>query len=139
MQRFEILTRTQVEKIHETTLRILEQVGLDFGHPPAVEVLKKGGAKVDGQRVFFTPGLVMRQIKKAPAEFTLNARNPEHNVLIGGRNTVFAPGYGAPFVTDLEYGRRKATLKDFESFVKLTGASPNQDLLSGTPGCCMPP
>ena len=53
MQRFEILTKTQVEKIHETTLRILEQVGLDFGHPPAVEVLKKGGAKVDGQRVFF--------------------------------------------------------------------------------------
>jgi len=132
MQRFEILTKTQVEKIHETTLRIMEQVGLDFGHPPAVEVLKKGGAKVDGQRVFFTPGLVMKQIKKAPAEFTLNARNPEHNVLIGGRNTVFAPGYGAPFVTDLEYGRRKATLKDFENFVKLTGASPNQDLLSGT-------
>jgi trimethylamine--corrinoid protein Co-methyltransferase len=132
MQRFEILTKTQVEKIHETTLRILEQVGLDFGHPPAVEVLKKGGAKVDGQRVFFTPGFVMRQIKKAPADFTLNARNPEHNVLIGGRNTVFAPGYGAPFVTDLEYGRRKATLKDFENFVKLTGASPNQDLLSGT-------
>jgi trimethylamine--corrinoid protein Co-methyltransferase len=132
MQRFGILTKTQVEKIHETSLRILEQIGLDFGYPPAQEVLKKGGAKVEGQRVFFTPGLVEEQIKKAPAEFTIYARNPEHNVLIGGRNTVFAPGYGAPFVTDLENGRRKAKLKDFENFVKLTGASANQDLLSGT-------
>ena len=132
MQRFGILTKTQIEKIHETTLRILEHVGLEFGYPPALEVLKKGGAKIDGQRVFFTPGLVKAQIKKAPAQFTLYARNPEHNVVIGGRNTVFAPGYGAPFVTDLENGRRKSTLKDFENFVKLTGASANQDLLSGT-------
>ena len=132
MHRFEILTKTQLEKVHATSLRILEQIGLDFGYPPAIEVLKKGGAKIDGQRVFFPPGLVEEQIKKPPAEFTLYARNPEHNVVIGGRHTVFAPGYGAPFVTDLDNGRRQATLIDFENFVKLTGASANQDLLSGT-------
>jgi trimethylamine--corrinoid protein Co-methyltransferase len=132
MHQFEILTKTQLAKVHETSLRILEQIGVDFGYSPALEVLKKGGAKVDGQRVFFTRGLVEAQIKKPPTEFTLHARNPEHNVVIGGRNTVFAPGYGAPFVTDLENGRRKATLKDFENFVKLTNASANQDLLSGT-------
>ena len=132
MHQFEILTKTQLEKVHETSLRILEQIGVDFGYSPALEVLKKGGAKVDGQRIFFPPELVEEQLKKPPAEFTLYARNPEHNVVIGGRNTVFAPGYGAPFVTDLENGRRQATLKDFENFVKLTGASANQDLLSGT-------
>ena len=132
MHRFEILTKTQLEKVHATSLRILEQIGVDFGDLPALEVLKKGGAKIDGQRVFFPPGLVEEQIKKPPAEFTLHARNPEHDIVIGGSNTVFAPGYGAPFVTDLENGRRKSTLKDFENFVKLTGASANQDLLSGT-------
>ena len=67
MQCFGILTKTQVEKVHETSLRILEQIGLDFGYPPALEVLKKNGATVDGQRVFFTPELVEEQIKKAPA------------------------------------------------------------------------
>ena len=132
MQRFGILTKTQVEKIHETTLRILEQIGLDFNYAPAVEVFKKRGAKVEGQRVFFSRELVEEQIEKAPAEFTIYARNPENNVFIGGNNTVLAPGYGAPFVTDLNHGRRQATLKDFENFVKLTGASPNMDLLSGT-------
>ncbi len=132
MQRFEILTKNQVEKIHETSLRILEEIGLDFCYPSALEVFKKGGVKVDGQRVFFPSRLVEAQIKKAPSRFTLHARNPKNNVVIGGSNTVFAPGYGAAFVTDLENGRRQATLKDFENFVKLTGASANQDVLSGT-------
>ncbi len=132
MHRFEILTKTQVEKVHATSLRILEQIGLDFGYPPALAVLKKGGAKVDGQRVFFQSKLVEAQIQKAPRRFTLHARNPQNNVVVGGGNTVFTPGYGAAFVTDLESGRRKATLKDFENFVKLTGASANQDILSGT-------
>ncbi|MGD8880622.1 MAG: trimethylamine methyltransferase family protein [Desulfobacterales bacterium] len=132
MQRFEILTKTQVEKVHETSLRILAEIGLDFGYPQALEVLKKGGARVDGQRVFFPPRLVEAQIKKAPRRFTLHARNPENNLVIGGGNTVFAPGYGSAFVTDLEFGRRESTLKDFENFVKLTGASANQDILSGT-------
>ena len=103
MRSYQILTKTQIEKVHATSLQILEQIGVDFGYPPALEVLKKGGAKIDGQRVFFPAGLVEEQMKKPPAEFTLHARNPEHHVVIGGRNTVFAPGYGAPFVTDLAY------------------------------------
>ena len=132
MHRFEILTKNQVERIHETSLQILEKVGLDFDYPPAIEVLKKGGAKVNGQRVLFPSRMVEAQVKKAPNRFTLHARDPKKNVVVGGNSTVFAPGYGAAFVTDLEYGRRKATLKDFENFVKLTGASANQDILSGT-------
>ncbi len=131
MQRFGILTKTQIEKVHETSLQILEQIGVDFGYPPALEMLKKGGAKVDGERVFFPPKLIEGQIKKAPSRFTLYARNPENNVVIGDRHMVFTPGFGAPFVTDLDKGRRNATLNDFENFVKLTGASPNQNILSG--------
>ncbi|MGD8992512.1 MAG: trimethylamine methyltransferase family protein [Desulfobacterales bacterium] len=132
MQRFEILSKTQLEKVHQTSLQILEQIGMDIGYAPALEVLKKGGAKVEGQRVFFPSRLVEAQIKKAPRRFVLHARNPQNNLVVGGGNTIFAPGYGAPFVTDLENGRRKATLEDFENFVKLTGASANLDVLSGT-------
>jgi trimethylamine--corrinoid protein Co-methyltransferase len=58
MHRFEILTKTQVGKVHEASLQILGKIGLDFGYPAALEVLKKGGAKVDGQRVFFPSRLV---------------------------------------------------------------------------------
>jgi trimethylamine---corrinoid protein Co-methyltransferase len=34
---------------------------------------------------------------------------------IGGDATVFAPNYGSPFVTDLDHGRRYATLEDFRT------------------------
>jgi len=131
MQCYEFLTKQQVEQVHEASLRILENIGIDFRFAPALEVLKKGGAKVDGTRVFFPPRLVEEQISKAPEEFTLYARNPDHDVIVGGTHMAFIPGYGAPFVTDVDNGRRDGLLKDFENFVKLTDASLYQDICSG--------
>ena len=132
MQPYELLTNEQVEQVHETALQILTQIGVKFGYPPALAVLKKGGAKVDGERVFFPARFVEKQIKKAPSVFRLYARNPAKDVIIGGDHIAFTPGYGAPFVTDLDSGRRKGTLRDFVNFVKLTGASTHQDICSGT-------
>jgi trimethylamine--corrinoid protein Co-methyltransferase len=131
MQPYEFLTKPQVEQIHDASMQILQKVGVDFHYPPALEVLKKGGARVDGERVFFPAQLVEAQIRKAPAEFTLYARNSDCDAVIGGSHTAFVPGYGAPFVTGLDNGRRRGTLQDFENFVKLTQASPHQDLCSG--------
>jgi trimethylamine--corrinoid protein Co-methyltransferase len=130
---YEVFMQQQVDQIHEASLQILEQIGVEFGWPPALEVLAKGGAKVEGERVFFSPRMVEEQLKKAPSQFRIYARNPEKDVIIGGDHIAFAPGYGAPFVTDLNNGRRKGTLKDFENFVKLIEASPYQDICSGVP------
>jgi len=130
---YEVFRQQQVEQIHEASLQILEQIGVDFAWPPALEVLAKGGAKVEGERVFISPRMVEEQLKKAPSQFRLYARNPEKDVIIGGDHIAFTPGFGAPFVTDLNNGRRKGTLKDFENFVKLIGASPYQDIISGIP------
>ena len=131
MNRFELLTKSQVEQIHEASLHILENVGVDFYYPQALEVFKKAGAKVDHNRVYFSPHLVEEQIKKAPEQFKLYARNSDKDVLIGKQHAAFVPGYGAPFVTDLDRGRRPAVLADYENFVKLTQASSHQDICSG--------
>jgi len=131
MRPYEFLTDHQVEQIHDASIQILKEVGIDFRYPPALEILKKAGAKVEGERVFFPAQLVAAQIRKAPTEFTLYARNSDLDVVIGGNHMAFVPGYGAPFVTDLENGRREGTLQDFENFVKLTQASPYQDICSG--------
>jgi trimethylamine--corrinoid protein Co-methyltransferase len=71
-------------------------------------------------------------IATAPREFTQYARNPANNVVIGGKNTVFAPVYGPPFVRDLEGGRRYATIEDFCNFVKLAYMSPSLHHSGGT-------
>ena len=62
MQRFEYFTENDVQKIHEASMHVLETVGVDFGYAPAVEVFKKAGCKVDGERVFLSPKMVMEQV-----------------------------------------------------------------------------
>ncbi len=56
---------------------------------------------------------------KRQREYVQHARNPERNVIIGGKRTVLVPAYGSPFVHDIDKGRRYATINDFENFVKL--------------------
>ncbi|MEM8972895.1 MAG: trimethylamine methyltransferase family protein, partial [Pseudomonadota bacterium] len=104
---------------------ILDQVGVEFrGDKVALELFRQAGARVNGQRVTFEPGLARRLCASAPEQFTLHARNSDKNVTLGGDNVVLMPGYGSPFVSDLEVGRRYATLEDFQNFVKLAYATP---------------
>jgi len=131
MRWYEPLRQNQVEQIHEASLQILEKTGVDFHHPPAIEILSRSGAKTEGERVFFPPRLVEEQVKKSPDRFKLYARNSEWDVEFGGEKMVFCPGYGAPFVMDIESGRRNGTLEDFKRFVQLTQASVYQDICSG--------
>ena len=57
---------------------------------------------------------------------------PARSVVIGGKNTVFAPVYGSPFVRDLDDGRRYARIEDFRNFVKLAYMSPSIHHSGGT-------
>lgn len=128
---FEYFSTNQIEQIHEATLTVMETAGLVFTHQPARDLFAKAGCKIDGQRVFFPKRFVEKQIKKAPSQFTLYARNPEKNVIIGGDNIAFIPCYGAPFVSDMEKGRREGTLEDFNNFAILAYESPYIDITSG--------
>ncbi len=131
MRSFEYFSTAELEKIHEATLIVMETTGLNFYYEPARKLFARAGCKIDGQRVFFPKKLVEEQIEKAPSLFTLFARNPEKNVTIGGDNTTFVPCYGAPFVNDMDNGRRKGTLEDFNNFAKLAYESPFMDITGG--------
>ncbi len=128
---FEYFTKKELEQIHEATLNIMETTGLTFSYTPARELFAKAGCKIDGQQVFFPGKLVEEQIKKAPSQFTLYARNPEKNVIIGGEHIAFIPCYGTPFVNDMDNGRREGTLEDFNNFAKLAYLSPYMDITGG--------
>ncbi len=128
--RYQILTQAEIEKIHETSLRIMENVGVVFSYEPAREVLKKHGAKVEGQTVLFPKVLVEEKLKTVPSSFTLCGRNPEKNVEINTEDTCYAGPYGAPYVQDLDNGRRFGTLDDFIKIVKLVNDLPHFDVQS---------
>jgi trimethylamine--corrinoid protein Co-methyltransferase len=131
---FEVLSAEGLEIIERNADAILEEVGVivrDF--PDALTLFAAAGADVDGERVRFPSGMCRAIVQAtAPAVYTQHARNPNHNVQIGGDATVFAPNYGSPFVHDLDEGRRYATLADFQNFVKLAYLSPNLHHSGGT-------
>ncbi len=117
---FEVLTEEALEIIEHNAETILEEVGVNFvDNPAALARWKDAGADVTGERVRIPRGLARQLIATAPSEYTQYARNPERNVVVGGRNMVCAPVYGPPFVRDMSGGRRYATMADFEKFVKL--------------------
>jgi len=133
MQYFELLSENDVAKIHETTLDVMESVGLDFNYGPARHLFAKAGAKVDGNRVYFPRKLVESYRTKAPEKFILYSRNPHNNVLVGGDSSLFIPANCPPFVSDMHLGRRYGTLNDYENFIKLTGNSKFLDMCSNIP------
>ncbi len=131
---FEVLDEEGLQIIEDNADTILEEIGIEFRDmPEALEILKNAGADVDGVRVRFPRGMCRSIIQaSAPKEYTQHARNPARNIQIGGKNTVFVPAYGSPFVFDLDKGRRYATIEDFQNFVKLAYASPSMHLSGGT-------
>ncbi len=121
---YEPFSNDQIDRLEAHADRILDEVGVDFrGDDEALELFRSAGARVEGQRVRFDPGLAAKLCSTAPKQFDMHGRDGR-TVPIGGDNVVFLPTYGPPFVTDLDRGRRYATLEDFENIVKLTFATP---------------
>ncbi len=118
----EILTPDQIQQIHDASLHILENIGLDFLDDEALAIWHKAGAKVDhaARHVWIDRGLLLEAIAHAPDAFTWRARNPERSVHIGGNALAFGPNGGMVYAMDLDNGRRPGTLADFTNFVKLS-------------------
>ncbi len=76
------------------------ETGIDFLHPRARELWAAAGADVDGHRVRLDGDLVDSLVARAPAEFTLHARNPDHDVHMGGDSVAFGAVASAPYVGD---------------------------------------
>lgn len=120
--RLELLTRNQIEDIHEATLEVLQRTGVVFRHPEALRVFEDAGALVDHktQRVFLPGHLVKEAIKKAPSGFTWHARNTRKNLRLEDDRIHFGPVCTPVFVYDLvTHQRRYGNLKDFENISRL--------------------
>lgn len=131
---YDILTDEALGAIEVTADRILAEVGVDVrGDPPSLDLFRRAGAEVDGERVRFPPGMCREIIQAtAPNTFVQHARNPARSVRVGGDATVFAPAYGPPFVRGADTERRYARLEDFEMLVKLAYMTPHLHHSGGT-------
>ena len=131
----EVLREDQIDAIEETAFRILEEIGMDFLHPEALQILGAAGAEVEPgtERVRLDRGLIREALAPAPESFTVHARNPAHDLTFGGSHINFGSVASAPNASDLESGRRPGSYVDYQNFLRLAQSLNVVHLLSGYP------
>ena len=126
-------TGRDVDTIHKGSMQVLQEVGVIFHHEKALEIFRHRGFRTSDRRVFFKEEQVMDAVRLAPKHFTLYARNPEKNLVIGGKDPVLLPDQGCPFVIDKDGVQRNAILEDYYNICKLVQTS---DIINAN-GCLM--
>lgn len=118
----EVVSADELEAIHVASLRVLEEIGMDFLDPEAREVLRAAGAHVEpgSERVRFDRAMVEERIRTAPSSFTLHAPNPAHDLVIGGDWVAFGSVASAPNVYDADRGRRVGNRADYQDLIRLS-------------------
>lgn len=116
----EPLTEEGIQAVHEGAMRILEEIGIEFLNPEAVEILAKAGCIVEDGNVRMGRDLVMETLKGVPRSFTITPRNPDRTLEIGGDRMVFGNVSSPPNCSDLDRGRRTGTRESYQDLIKLT-------------------
>jgi len=114
------LDEEQLEFVHDISLQILEQQGIEVLGDLALDAFRKAGADVsrDGL-VKMDRALVLETIAHAPSEFDLTARTPDATIRCGGNAVNFGLVSGPPNVHDCINGRRAGNIEDFKKLIML--------------------
>ncbi|NND01107.1 MAG: trimethylamine methyltransferase family protein [Gammaproteobacteria bacterium] len=131
----EVLSEEALAKIHDASMRILEQIGLQIVNDRARALMVAHGATLDSETgyVLMDRGLVMEKIETVPAQFTLHARNSAFDSIYGGNNINFSAVASPPNCSDLDRGRRSGNFADFCNFLRLGNMFNAISLFSGYP------
>jgi len=100
-----ILTDSQVEQIHRSSLIVLEEVGFNYNSKKALKLLEKNGCKVDYEAsVAKIPATLVEEcIKRCPSNFFVRSRDPEKSVMFGANTLYFMNSAGARY-SDIKTG-----------------------------------
>lgn len=121
LEPLKVISNEQVEIIHDNSLRVLRDIGMDFRLPEAVAILRGAGAEVDpdGVRVRFDPAFVEEKLTTVPSSFTLYGRNAKRHLAFGGNRTIWATVGSTPNVSSRECGRVAGDLRHMRDLTRL--------------------
>lgn len=124
------LKEQDIEKIHETSLRVFEEVGIETRLPEARDLFRRAGAEVDDETgiIRIPPNLVEELIAQAPPVVTLCGRGEEGELdcEIGGRRVYMGTGGTALNVQESgSTDSRRATLADVARMARLVESLEN--------------
>ncbi len=106
-----LLDARQIHTIHQVSLDILTRTGVRVQDEEALALLKKAGARVDGDRVRLKAGLVERALRTAPKSIPVYNRAGTIAMRLEGWNSYFGTGSDCPSAIDPDTRRRRASVK----------------------------
>ena len=127
----QVLSETEMERVHQRSLDVLEQVGVRVGDAECRQILIAAGARLDGvgETVTLPRELVQQTLATTPAEFELH-RCDGRALPIHGRQRFFGSLVLDPWIIDYETQKpRRPLLSDVERHTRLGDALPNVDFL----------
>lgn len=122
------LDEVGLKQIHEASLTVLEQTGIEVQPSECREIFRRAGARLDDEhnRVFIPRSMVEDALATARNEVLLCGRDPKHDLLLGGRRVYMGTGGAAVKVLDLDTQRvRESTLADVAQIGRLVDALDN--------------
>ncbi len=123
---YKLLSEDDIAQIHDTSMRVFEEVGFQVNSDKALAFFRGAGAEVDDHIVRLPREKVMELLARAPSEVTLYGRQPEQNITLGGARVYAGTGGTALNVIDSSSGeRRRATLHDLKQIAKLVDGLEN--------------
>ena len=125
LQRF---SREALGRIHDASMDILARTGICFNSEKAVRLFKGHGLKTDGNKVFFTENSIVSALETIPPRFTVKARNPDKDLIVGEDHYIFLSTGGAPNIAMPSGGIRPAVMADFQTCCKLVQTSDQVDM-----------
>ena len=101
------LSEDDVLRIHQRSLDVLSEVGIDYKTPKALEVLEEKGCRVDYKRNWasISPDLVAWAIENAPRKVLLSARDQDRDVLLDGTRSYHTTDSQGTQAIDLDSGK----------------------------------
>ncbi len=112
----------RLEAMHDTALRVLDELGIKVLNDEAREIFHRAGARVDAdsQMVRIDRELVAAALESAPGQFVMHGRSAEFDVTLGGDHVNFVCVGGAPHISDLDRGKRPGTIEDTRNLIRLS-------------------
>ncbi|MEJ2597630.1 MAG: trimethylamine methyltransferase family protein [Anaerolineales bacterium] len=109
------LSEASLQRIHQASLEVLEHTGVEVEPSETREIFRAAGARMDEerQRVYLSRELVEWALSSAPRSVTLCGRDPQRDIILGGRRVHMGTGGAAIKILDLESQQvRRTTLSD---------------------------
>lgn len=127
-----VLNKDEIQRIHNDSIRILEEVGVKVPYEKALDILEKNGADIDWDKqvAHISRNMVDNALKVAPKEFTLGARNPKFDLKMPSDIiTLNMDGCGSNTI-DFNTGKRRISiLQDLADAGRVFDAIPTASVL----------